>query len=45
LTLLFWQDEIDSLCGNRSDGENDSSRRIKTEFLVQVRSEAEQASG
>jgi vacuolar protein-sorting-associated protein 4 len=29
-------DEIDSLCGNRSDGENDSARRIKTEFLVQM---------
>ena len=27
-------DEVDSLCGSRSEGENDSSRRIKTEFLV-----------
>jgi vacuolar protein-sorting-associated protein 4 len=25
-----------ALCGSRSDGENDSSRRIKTEFLVQM---------
>ena len=24
------------MCGNRSDGENESSRRVKTEFLVQM---------
>lgn len=29
-------DEIDALTGARSDGENDSIRRIKTEFLIQV---------
>ncbi len=29
-------DEVDSLCGTRSEGENDSTRRIKTEFLVQM---------
>jgi vacuolar protein-sorting-associated protein 4 len=33
---IVFIDEIDSLCGNRSDGENDSARRIKTEFLVQM---------
>ncbi len=27
---------MDSLCGSRSEGENDSARRIKTEFLVQM---------
>jgi len=27
---------VDSLCSNRSDGDNDSARRIKTEFLVQM---------
>ena len=27
---------MDSLCGARTEGENDSSRRIKTEFLVQM---------
>jgi vacuolar protein-sorting-associated protein 4 len=24
------------MCGNRSDGENEASRRVKTEFLVQM---------
>ena len=27
---------VDSLCSSRSEGESDSARRIKTEFLVQM---------
>lgn len=33
---VIFIDEIDSICGARSDGENDSTRRIKTEMLVQL---------
>jgi SpoVK/Ycf46/Vps4 family AAA+-type ATPase len=30
-------DEVDSLLSMRTSDENDSTRRIKTEFLIQVR--------
>ncbi len=31
---VIFIDEVDSICGTRNEGENDSTRRIKTEFLV-----------
>jgi vacuolar protein-sorting-associated protein 4 len=41
---IIFIDEIDAICGQRTDNENDAIRRLKTELLIRM-SELENVEG